>query len=110
MPLRLITPRWKSLNCSTRAPALDALGERGVADDPIGDAEQGQRQVEDHAEDEADGQVVGEERGDHADREHRQADEPVADVGADEQADVGRPEAPAEHEVNANIENNSDTV
>ena len=31
--------------------------------------------------------------------EHRQADEPVADVGADEQPDVGRAEAPAEHQV-----------
>ena len=74
------------LKLRLRTPPLDGLRDLRILDDPIGDAEHGQRQVEDHAQDEADRQVAGQKRRDHADREHRQADEPVADVRADEQA------------------------
>ncbi len=57
-------------HASIRAQPVIAVG-------PIGEH---QRSVEHHAEDEADRQVAGQERGHHADRQHRQADDPVADV------------------------------
>ena len=100
MPLEADHAALEVAELLLRAPALDRLGQLRILDDPIGHAEHRQRQVEDHAQDEADREVAREERRHHADREHRQADEPVADVGADEQADVGRAQAVAEHQVN----------
>ncbi len=72
------------------APALD--GQHGLlagaAEDRVGRGEEHQRHVEQYAQHKADGNVAGQERGDHADGQHRQPHQPVADVRPQEQTDV----------------------
>ena len=63
-----------------------SLAER--AEHGVGPGQEHQRHVEQHAEDETDRDVAGEERGHQPDGQHRQAHEPVADVSAQEQAEI----------------------
>ncbi len=72
------------------APMLDGLHSllADAAENRVGGDEEHQRHVEQHAQDEADGDVAGEKRGDHADRQHGQPYEPIAGVGSQEQAEV----------------------
>ena len=81
-----------------RAPATDRLGGGRVLYEPVGHAKQRQWQVEQRAQDESDGEIVGQKRRHHADRDHRRADEPVADIRASEQPRVGIPQAVPEHQ------------
>ena len=70
-----------------------------------------QRGVEQRAQNEADRQIARQERSRHAQREHRQTDQPVADVSRNEQAQVESPNASELSTMKfVNCENNSETV
>ena len=59
-----------------------------AAEDHVGIGQKDQGDVEDHAQHVGHGEVRREERGRHSHGEHRQADQPVTGVGAQEQAGV----------------------
>ena len=93
-------PPPEHLALAAHAPLPHRRGHRmGQTRNDVDVGHQHQRRVEQGPQDIGHRQVPRQERGHHADREHRQPQQPVADVRADKKAPVGTAQEFQHHEV-----------